>query len=343
MDDKMDVDLQGILKKRINNIDDQYFQNTPSKKAMKRVRIELPVSDKEDDEESPEITSPKKRRGLNNQNETALPSILLNNSGISINSHNQHQLLSQSNNNDEYNKKNRILITPRSSLISQKLKSMKYNANRHNNNNNNNINNNTSNNNFLFRNITNSQAENSDTKVNDSKFYSNPATPLSIDFFSNDESSGFKSSLSASLSPPTEINSPITPTTTFSSSLPTSFTFHSPYISNNNSFSSFANKNNNNGFCFNYLSNNILGSSNKILESSEESGKDTDSSNDQENYSTSSSFKEDEENENNNNDDIDEDDDDFETEGEKHSLLSQIAKQSFEAEKKRYLLHHKNK
>jgi len=67
MDDKMDVDLQGILKKRSNNIDNQYFQNNPSKKSMKRVRIELPISDEENEEESPEITSPKKRRGLNNQ------------------------------------------------------------------------------------------------------------------------------------------------------------------------------------------------------------------------------------------------------------------------------------
>lgn len=66
MGDNMDVDLQGILKKRTNSFDGDTIQNS-IKKSMKRVRIELPIGEDSDSEDSSKICSPKKRRGLNNK------------------------------------------------------------------------------------------------------------------------------------------------------------------------------------------------------------------------------------------------------------------------------------
>jgi len=195
--------------------------------------------------------------------------IIKNSNNSSINSNNQQKPISQSNINDEYNKKNRITITPKSSLISQKLKNMKHNSSKYNSNNNNN----GYNNNFLFGTPLSPQSENNSTKENNGQFsFFNTTSPLSINVFNNNNSNKFKNALSASLSPPVEIKSsllPNTPALSFSSSLPTSFTFHSPYVSNNNPFSNISN-NNNSGFSFNYTPNTFINNSNKIIESDEE-------------------------------------------------------------------------
>jgi len=66
MNDSMDVDLQGILKKRTNEYYTENFYNDV-KKSTKRVRIELPIGEDSDSDDSSKIYSPKKRRGLNNQ------------------------------------------------------------------------------------------------------------------------------------------------------------------------------------------------------------------------------------------------------------------------------------
>ncbi|KAG4099074.1 hypothetical protein H8356DRAFT_1667731 [Neocallimastix lanati (nom. inval.)] len=341
MNDNMDVDLQGILKKRTNG----YNENSHSiKKSTKRVRIELPIGEDSDSDDSSKISSPKKRRGINNQNEILPFNIPLKNQN-NISSNNQQQLLSQSNNNDEYNKKNRIVITPKSSLISQKLKTMKYNSKY---NNGNNINKNG----FSIGNSLSSQNDSNTSKELNNQFsFSNRTPPSSINFFNNNNNK-FKNSLSASLSPSvnlsSSLNSPISFSFPFSSSLPTSFTFHSSYKSNNNSFSSNT-CNDSNGFSFNYTPNNLI--SNTIQESDENNSKDilnnyrSNNSLNQINMSNSSlSSNSNEENENKNNLDIDDDDDDdTDVEKQKNSLLSKIARQSFEAEKKRYMQHHKDK
>lgn len=67
MSDSMDIDLQGILKKRSTEFNCGYFQDNTPKKPVKRVRIELPIGEESDDDNSPTICSPKKRRGLENQ------------------------------------------------------------------------------------------------------------------------------------------------------------------------------------------------------------------------------------------------------------------------------------